>query len=482
MDYNDTYEREIDLKELAFAVLHKWKMILVFAVALALLLGGYKGISTYRTQNNEEVLKAARESYAREMEIYNKGMDSCKREIDNLTRDIAGQQEYVENSILMNMSPYDIWEAKAELFVKSDGTLESPNGDLTPTIMRAYQSVLTSGELLSQLAADMGVDDRYIQELVTITIGWDNYNRNEGMFSLENKSSGFAIHNRQDNHYIMQEDDLLTIQVRHESEDEARELLQGILDGINRFQDQITASIGPHTIYQVNSSVSSKVDLTLADQQNDERTRLDRLKESLEKRTDEMNKLKSPEGMASPVASGIKYGLIGGVLGAFIVVFFVCIGFVMSEKVYSAKELKYRFKVKILGTLPAETKNAGKVDQWLNRLEGRTYKVKDEDVFNLISANIRNYTDGMHALLVIGSALDGKVDKVASELSDRLSDVKVVLGGNILNNVEALRKLPECDGIVLVEQCGESLYSEVELELEKVCDLRKTVVGCVVFE
>ena len=39
MDYNNDYEQEIDLKDLLFAVLHKWKPILLAAVVCAVLLG-----------------------------------------------------------------------------------------------------------------------------------------------------------------------------------------------------------------------------------------------------------------------------------------------------------------------------------------------------------------------------------------------------------------------------------------------------------
>ena len=48
MDYNNVYEQEIDLKDLIFAVLHRWRMILAAAVVLALLLGGYKALRTYK--------------------------------------------------------------------------------------------------------------------------------------------------------------------------------------------------------------------------------------------------------------------------------------------------------------------------------------------------------------------------------------------------------------------------------------------------
>ena len=42
--------------------------------------------------------------------------------------------------------------------------------------------------------------------------------------------------------------------------------------------------------------------------------------------------------------------------------------------------------------------------------------------------------------------------------------------------------LSGCEGVALVEQCGLSTYQSVELELEKIRDLGKEVVGVIVFE
>ena len=84
--------------------------------------------------------------------------------------------------------------------------------------------------------------------------------------------------------------------------------------------------------------------------------------------------------------------------------------------------------------------------------------------------------------MVLGCADKALLDQVAGKLGSRLEGVEVTFGGNPLQDAESLKKLPECDGVVLVEECGGSKYSHVELELEKIRDLEKKVVGCVVFE
>ena len=51
MDYN-TDGQEIDLKDLMFAVFHKWRPVILVAVICGLLLGGVKGYMTYKSQSD----------------------------------------------------------------------------------------------------------------------------------------------------------------------------------------------------------------------------------------------------------------------------------------------------------------------------------------------------------------------------------------------------------------------------------------------
>ncbi len=76
-----------------------------------------------------------------------------------------------------------------------------------------------------------------------------------------------------------------------------------------------------------------------------------------------LNDLEEPAKLTSAstatIKSGIKYGILGGVLGGFMIVFFVCVVFVMSDKVYSSKELRRRSNVKVLGVFPVSGNKPG---------------------------------------------------------------------------------------------------------------------------
>ena len=463
MDYNSTYEDEIDLKALMFAVFHKWRPIILAAVVLGLLFGGFKAVSVYKDKKDPEAIEAADKKYREDMDVYEKNKASYEREIENLKTDISNQEEYLEKSIWINMSPYDVCEARADLYVSTDYEIMPgmvyQNVDYTDTILQAYQAVLSSSAVMERIAKDVGTESRYLKELVSVTTGTVSGRLNR----------------------------MLTINVKHTSKENAKKVLDELLDCVYDTQPKIKAGIGEHTISSVNNGISSMVNLELADTQRSERQRLTTLNESLADKQKQLEDLIVPKKEDSTkkatIKSGVKYGVIGGVLGAFMVAFFVCVVFVMSDKVYSAKELKCRYRVKILGAMPKKTaKKVCRIDAWLNKLEGRACGTDEKVEYGLIAANIRNYAAGMNTLLLTGAAGDEIVKEAAAKLEAELPEFKVICGGSMLRYADTLGKLPECDGVVLIEQCSDSGYSEVELEIEKIRDLKKDVIGCVVFE
>ena len=151
----------------------------------------------------------------------------------------------------------------------------------------------------------------------------------------------------------------------------------------------------------------------------------------------------------------------------------------MTDGIYAAKDLRNRYKLRVLGTLPA--KKAGGIDASLRKMEGRASE-EDDKTYGLIAANVRSFMGDAGKILVAGCASADAFNRVAEKLVAELGDCQVVKGGNLLEDAEALEKLSDADAVVFVEECKVSKYSQVELELEKAKDLQKEVIGCVVLE
>lgn len=475
MDYNSTYEQEIDLKDLMFAVLYKWKLIIATAVIMAVALGGYKMVGSWKSTTDSVAAAAAQEKYNLEQEAYEEALATYERSIENINAAIAEYGEYQESSVLMQMNPYDVWEGRADLYISVDSGIVSEilyqNGGYTEAVLQAYSSLLTGD--MDELAQSMDMDLKYLNELISVSVEAD----------FENKASSNIENNVEIN--LEGPKKILTIRAKHSDADKAEATLDAIVAKIETLQPQITEMIGKHSVELLNREVRSNVDLELAETQQKQEQKLTELNKLLTEKQKQLTELKAPSkpdfSMTSVIKSGIKFAILGGVAGAFLVVFAICVIFLMTDKVYSSKELKNRCRVKILGALPVHSgKKMCAIDAWLNRLEGRVFEQDEKLNYGLLAANIQNYTADMKTLLVTGTVGADAIASVAEKLKAEMSGVQVISGGSMLKEMETLKKLPGCDGVVLVEQSHVSRYSEIELEMEKARDLDKTIVGCIV--
>ena len=472
MEANNGYAQEIDLKDLLFAILRKWRTVLAVAVVLAVLLGGGKAFLAFRASRDVKGQTEKMDAYEREMDSYNTAKESGEREIENINDDIQAQQKYMDESVLMNMSPYDVCEASADLFVKTDYQIMPgmvyQNADYTDSILQAYQSAIGSAAFQENVALVVSLEPQYLKELVSVRRG--------SFSSGDAQNPGYTRYTN-----------LLTIQVRYSDKEKAQEILNSILADVTALQEPIATTIGPHTVSVVNQVVGSTVDMDLAKLQKDNRNAITDLQKSLTDKEDALKELKEPQapsvGMSAVVKTGVKYAVLGGILGVFAVAFCISAVFVMSDKVYAAKDIRKRYGLNLLGTLdvPGAKRKSG-IDAWLARLEGRRAGVDATRSGELLAANVENYAGACKKLLVTGLVVENQLKDLGKMLQKELKDYELVVGANMLESAETLRKLPECDGVVLVEQEGFSSYADLTQEIEKVKSMDKPVVGCVVYE
>ncbi|MEW4411192.1 hypothetical protein [Clostridium sp. AN503] len=469
MNTNSTKKQEIDLRDLIFSILHKWRLILIIGVCFAVILGGLKFISNYKTQSNTEFIEQAQIQYDTNLKLYENNRTITEQEIENLKKDIEMQQKYMENSILMNMSPYDIKEATANIFIKTDfeimpGMLYQ-NVDYTDTVIQAYQSIISNAAFWKKIADKSGIEERYLQELVSI------------------ERIGTTI----DGADVTKLTNLLTIQVHHYNEAEAKNILQYILSETEALQSSITNSIGQHELHIVDKSYGTVIDLDLANVQKDASKRLTDLQTLLNEKEKYVKDLVKPTGVTSPIKTaikqGVKYGILGGVLGSCIAVFLACIIFLLSDKLYSGQELRKCFNIKILGMVSLLNKKTVKgIDAWLNRMEGIKPIGNSEQQYDLISANLVNYASNIDTLLIVSMVSEEQLQIIQENLSERLPDKKILCGYDMLHFSETLKMLPQCEGIILVEQTKFSTLSIIEEEIILAQTLGKEIVGCIVLE
>lgn len=456
---NDTYDQEINLKDLLFYILHKWRLIISVAVLFGLLLGGYKFTKSLADHQNKEYSLKLEEQYQSDLEKYEQSLSSLESNIENMTADIEYQEAYQENSLLFQIDPYNKQMASADVFITLDnntfqGGITVLSADPADSIVKAYSSSIQRGKFLLPLSEKNNVDLSYLKELIQVS---PDYNGN-----------------------------MLTINVVHKDKESAEELLDLVLKNLEALKPEVQSQLGLHGISIMNQGSSSVIDTDLASNQKNKVDNLTNLRQSLKEIEKEKADLKAPEkpnalSKRGIIKSGIKYGILGGVLGVFITAFVICILFLMSDILYSVEDLKKRIGVNILGVFSIQRKKRflTLIDDWLDRLEGRQ-NIDDQEVYERITANVMNFSEKNSKVLLTGTIDETALNDLGIRLQEKFSGIELTVSPDINVNTSTLKILPEYDGVIFAEKKGVSKCGQVTKEIEIVNNFKKSVIGCII--
>ena len=480
MDSYQNYEQEIDLKDLMFAVLRRWRSIILVGIIFALLLGGFKAFRGLGQMKDAEYVASKQQEYDNSMDQYEMSKERLEKEIENIKVSLESQNDYMENSVLMNINPYDEYTTSASFYVATDYQImpgmayQNPN--TASSIMAAYMSMIQNGELYNTVLKrmDPGLDLRYLQELVTVEPDYDN--------------------------------NMFHVRVISNTEEGAEEIMSLLMESLSEYQAAITQKIGPHLLNVIQDTqvpgpsaapgsgetnktpeVYTTVDLELEKKQQDQSARTQTLNQSLTDKTKELNELKEPANTlpstGSTLKSSVKYGVLGGVLGVFLAVFFICVAFLMSDKLVNERELRRRYGLMVLGVFDSGEKKRlfASADRFLDRLEGTSArKMSSAQVCSVVAANVMNYVGEAKQILLVTSTGTEALDTVNGVLSAALPSLTLISGGNLDREADAIRKAASCDAVILVEKRKASSFTGIERELEIVKSLDKKILGCIV--
>ena len=93
---NEHYEQEIDLKWLLYRVLRSWRMIAVFAIVLAIAVGGVKLAMNLERLTDPEYVATKEANYARAHASWVATGENLEKSMENLADEQQKQQEYTE--------------------------------------------------------------------------------------------------------------------------------------------------------------------------------------------------------------------------------------------------------------------------------------------------------------------------------------------------------------------------------------------------
>lgn len=453
MEQNNRFEDEIDLRDLMYAVFRRWRSVIVVGIIVAILLGLYKGIPAIKAVNDPNILENNQKAYDDVLIAYNDNKERLEKEIANIEKDINQKEDYLENSMLMHINPYDKHVAQINYYVNAE--------EYEFKVINYYLTYAQGGDLYARVAEKLkkDIDYKYLSEVLVFSADYDS--------------------NMLDVNLVC--DDLETTTL----------IINCVKDELEEKSKEIEKKVGEHVFKIINETQYQTIDLDLESTINNNKLTIENLKVSLEQKQIEYDALEEPKlvtaSYTGAIKSMIKYIIIGGVLGVFLAAAYDVFLYLISDKLHDRKTLRNRYQLKLIGDLSEQKYGRifGKLDRWLAKVFGQNViNVSQEEVYQIIAANLSVLSSnekGNPEYLLTGSVTEENLKSVKNQLNNlgSLKQINLTCGGNITTTALTIEKASKCDGIILVEKLNSSSMAEIEREIEALKNIGKDVLGVV---
>lgn len=459
-------EQEINLIELFWDILFAWRQIICFGIIMAILVSGMKYVLDSRSYHIAQRLEAEPE----EMEFTVEEEENLKEAQTLMTR-IEEYENYLSQSALMQIDPYEKPVVELQYYVESDYTYNYTKDnqlDYTGNIMALYSNYVKSGEMSDKVinAAKLSINQADFSELCTV--------------SQVGTTMSISVVCPEMNKLDLISEFIKEELMRKESE----------------FQE-----VGSHKLKLLRESKNVIADTDLAEKKNTfsnnivyMNTQLNALKAGMSEQQLEFlhneNGLNNDDSETELIKPGfsVKYAFLGGFLGIFMVCVLLAIKRLFSVKLQTPEEIRTCYNMRLLGEIAVQPEKKlllSIIDDKLLAIKNRRKKkLSMEQQIKVTVANVvlSCKKQGIDCIYLTGSEYETVDKKILSVLKQEFSaqNVRINEGENIFYDAESLRKGIEIGNILFIERKGQSIYDEIFNELNLAKEQKSNILGVVV--
>lgn len=417
-------------------LLKKKKTVGTFIVVCAVLFGLLGLRQGGKTAELTEEQKQQIEEYNMKVAEYDDSIEDVKKSIEEADKQIEGLQEYIDNSIYMQVDSNNVQVVSVQYGLKTNNNV----GNICNTLI----TYINDGGLKEPLdAEDEDLNIKYWRDVV-------------GAYQSGNT---------------------LTLYVCHYDMEQARRIMEIMKERITEYLPQVRRVQGDFTLEELKTSEYTKADAGVTNNQNNNRNNL---KNYITNRADLNSKLvgyqnnrtnyiekNQPENMEAASVNTkllvVEYMLLGIIFGALAAFVCVALKYILGDTLRNANDLK-ETDLNLLGTYYATGKYAPGLERSMM------------DVEILVRDSRRVFMNMLSD--------DELSRKVAGDCKNALEtmNIEATSGSDIKNSAEELKRMIECGSCVLIAQAGKTTYHQLE-QMTQLCGrFHVSVLGCIVIE
>lgn len=455
--------RDLTLTEVFLSILKKWKLIVILAVVLALVLGLYRFVTLYGTEIDSSSGKPEI-TY----DEYRLSLQSYRQNIEQGKAILKAIEQHNQNSYLMTLDPCNCASASTTCMVRSNASAASA---IANALAKFVENIDYTAANIAAGTALEGIDNSYLAELVTIDI------------PLSLLPSDIA-------HF--------TVMVVAENADLATALCNNLVSFIgsssaNAFPDYSGFAAGEfsHTQIQCSTDYNSVVFKAQADLLNQSKDSLARIQEAttaisnLQKKygsyyTDDYSETVEVEKYSAFAAlrSSVKYILVGLVGGAVIGIIIAFLQKLANPTLFRSYQLQDEAGLKFFGNIE-DTES-------LTKMEKAAKKIAGDKAFLSPPAERIAYTAAKLAasvkentVLVTGTVNGDEINNAIRLLKQAEPTLNFVFKGNLASSSAAIKELEQASGILLMEKNEITDLKSLSALLDACKSTEKNILGYV---
>ena len=455
MQIDKNYEREIDIRDLFFHIVYRWRSILAAALIGAVALGLFQYLSIEST-HREGKLTAEEKQYEIDLQDYYDKIQNYQDNIAVYTKLLDEKNEYKANSILMTIDSQNEWVAIKRYYIQMDPAIlealpEGANQDPADSAAAVYTTSLKNDFDPEEMMALLGTDRReYIDEIVSI---WsDNETNPLGLQVIGNSEE-----------YVVRAIDFYSSQLAEISHGSAQQ-------------------VGAHELLQTSEDIRVRTDPSLSSQQEKLNSDIVSYQAALKKNRQALNEIEDEDEPEPPGTHIKRNAAIGFILGAVLLAGIYFLGYIFSDRLTTREELSERYALRIYGEFPkSRARRPGKgLDGVFEKWERKRAAQGPEEIYGDIAALIgKNCASG--SVLLTGTVSEDRLRPLCDQLRGRLGDsVKLEMQADFLRNSGGIDQATQADAVILVEEKYVSQGREIERVAETLAISGAKVCGGII--
>lgn len=410
----------------------------IFIVICAVLFGMLGIVQGGKAVTETEEQKQEIEEYNAKIAEYDSAIEDTQNAIAEADKQIGSLQEYIDNSIYMQIDPNNIQTVSVQYGLKTSNNVGN--------ILNSFITYINDGGLKEELSdADEDLKVKYWRDVVNCYQSGNNF---------------FIV-------------------VINSDMDQAKRIMSIIKERVMNYVPKVKSLQGEFSLEELKTSEYVKTDTGVVNNQNNNRNNL---KNYTTNRADLNNKLigfqnskktyiekNEPDNLKAADTNTkvlmVAYILLGILFGAVIAFIIVALKYIFGDTLRTANDIK-ESDLNLLGTYST-------LNQYKPDLERSKMDVE-------VLAKAKN-ADKVFFYVMSGDEISKKVAKDYGDIM-KASGIAVETGSNISESAEELKKMIACGNCVFIAEVGKTTYRQLELQT-RLCERFKTaVLGCVVVE